>query len=975
MPRSVRLATLCAFFFHGIFIVMARYRMSYDAYVHMFFADHYQKDWWSLWDTRWYAGFAVTSYPPLVHQMMALLSNVVGLDKAFAIILWIIVTLLPLSVYAFARIFVGRTSAGYAALGTAFLPSVYLTAHIFGQLPFMFGTVLALFGAASLVNYLKEGGIHNFALTVALTTTTMAAHHAVLLIQPFLVLAISARLFFSQETDRKQLIVRLILFGTIAILFSLAVIFPFWEWGRTQSMQTPIDHASRHNYFQDPLAPVLFFLPMYGPLMLFIPSALSLTRKPKLIGLGISLFILFLLGLGGTTPLPRLFFGQGWEWLTYDRFAFWASLFLLPFFGMIVILLRRHRSKQIRLKIFASLAVFSLIVGSVTMFLPLQPGAVCMSPVVNFLKQDDRSTWRYLTFGFGDQMARLSTLTTATTIDGSYHTARTLPELRTSGIGQIDTAFWLPDGFTKLGPILQQAGTRGVRWGFVNIPQYVPILEKNGWVKLTTLKGGVQVWENPKAVLPEPSKIPPVDLFASFAWGTFPLLSLITTLSLASLRLYPIQAEKFLRGVHTFIVSLIPLALCFWYYRTIGSFFHPRVYFTYDNALFFLSDALALIAVTLWIAVKISQLPVTNYGLRNYFSGFIFLLFTLSSLSTLSIVWSPDWRTSLSISLHLWLVFLVVLSLRDWKEAWRPLMFGLCAALAIQIIIGFTIFSLQSTAFLQTLGLTWPGLLSASTPGASVVQLQNGLRILRAYGTFPHPNILGGFLIMSLLGPVYLFFANEKPNYAALLLLVLGIILLGLTFSRSAWLGSVAFLAVLLLKSKYLDRKRLWLLFTACIVSMILTLLPLRSFLFSRIADASIHTEQISTVGRSWLAHQAFSIFRQHSLLGVGIGSFILELSKRAAEGAPIEPVHNMFLLIGSELGITGLLLLAGLIITIIIQTKKLRTPQAIFASGALTGLGVISLFDHYLWSIAPGRMMLGLALGLWAGQVSCDDA
>ena len=112
------------------------------------------------------------------------------------------------------------------------------------------------------------------------------------------------------------------------------------------------------------------------------------------------------------------------------------------------------------------------------------------------------SGWRYLTFGFGDQMALLSTLTTATTIDGSYHTARTLPELRSSGIGQIDTAFWFPNGLSKLDPILQKAGEHGVRWGFVNVPQYVPVLERNGWLKIKTLKGGVQVWENPKAVPP-----------------------------------------------------------------------------------------------------------------------------------------------------------------------------------------------------------------------------------------------------------------------------------------------------------------------------------------------------------------------------------------------------------------------------------------------------------------------------------------
>ena len=33
--------------------------------------------------------------------------------------------------------------------------------------------------------------------------------------------------------------------------------------------------------------------------------------------------------------------------------------------------------------------------------------------------------------------------------------------------------------------------------------------------------------------------------------------------------------------------GMIPVSLCFWYYRTLGDFSHDRVYFTYDHALFF----------------------------------------------------------------------------------------------------------------------------------------------------------------------------------------------------------------------------------------------------------------------------------------------------------------------------------------------------------------------------------------------------
>ncbi|MGZ9222489.1 MAG: hypothetical protein ACXW4Q_10305, partial [Anaerolineales bacterium] len=534
MPRTVRLAVLFSCLFHGVLILAARYRVSYDAYIHMFFGDHYRMDWWALWDPRWYTGFFVSSYPPLVHQLIGLLSHLIGLDAAFALILWVTVSLLPLSVYTFTRIFAGKSVAGYASLGAAFLPSVYLTAHIFGQLPTLTATTAALFGTAALAGYLRSGDRLSAALAISLMGTTMAFHHATLLFLPWLALAVLLHLLFKKQVQWKTLIIRLFIFGILSTLVILLVIWPFWDWGHTQTIQTPIDHASRHNFFKDPLAAIMFFLPIYGPLMILIPFAIWIARQRQWIGLGISFIMLFLFGLGGTTPLPRWFFGAGWEWLTYDRFAFWASLALLPFFGIIVILLRYKYSKDISKKIFSTLAVTSLIVGLVTMLLPLQPGAVDMTQIVDFLHEEDHSRWRYLTFGFGDQLALLSTLTTATTIDGSYHTARGLPELRTSGIGQIDTAFWLKSGLPALDPILQKAGDHGVRWGFVNVPQYIPVLERNGWIKITTLESGVQVWENPQAMLPRPAQPPAINPLASFSWGALPILSLIATLALGS---------------------------------------------------------------------------------------------------------------------------------------------------------------------------------------------------------------------------------------------------------------------------------------------------------------------------------------------------------------------------------------------------------------------------------------------------------
>ncbi len=535
-------------------IVTARYRLSYDAYVHIFFADHYRHDWWSLWEPRWYAGFPVNSSPPLAHQLVALLSFPFGVEAAFAIVLLAVLVALPVGVFAFARVFVPPDAAGYAAVMAAALPSVYLAAHAFGQLPTLMGLLFALLGFASLAEYLRNGRILDGALTAALVAVTAAAHHGTLLLLPWGAAAVALHLALNRRVGLRPLIVRLAIFGLSAGAAALIVIWPFWQWGLGETMQTPIDHLSRHNFLLDPRAALMFFWPVYGPLALLIPWAVWQVRKRELLALEVLFVGLFILGLGGTTPLPRWLYGSGWAWLTYDRFALWASVALLPLAGIVlttkdtkghegqklatrkekrdfVLFVRNFASlvfqKNLSLSITLGLMSITAAVASLLpTILPTQPKALDLQPVASFLTAS-RAEWRYLTFGFGDQMARLSLLTTATTIDGSYHTARTIPELRVSGIGQIDSAYWNPLGVEALGAIIERSSSYGVRWAFVNHPAYAPLLARHGWTALATLSNGVEVWENPRAMNP-PLDADPArpSLLASVSWGLLPLLSL-----------------------------------------------------------------------------------------------------------------------------------------------------------------------------------------------------------------------------------------------------------------------------------------------------------------------------------------------------------------------------------------------------------------------------------------------------------------
>jgi O-antigen ligase/polysaccharide polymerase Wzy-like membrane protein len=980
MPRRVKLATLLAFGIHGMLILTHQYRLSYDAYNHMFFADHYLQDWWSLWEPRWYTGFEVTSYPPLVHQLIALLGRLIGVDAGYALLLWMVATAYPLAVYAFGRVFTRQSVASYAALGAALLPSIYLAGHVFGQLPTLVGTLFALFGSAVLADFLRDGDRLTGALAVFLFAVVIAAHHATLLFLPWLIGVVFLRFYLKHKVNRLKLGIRFSIFAVLAALAMIIVIWPFWDWGRSQVIQTPIDHLSRHNFFTDPMAWLLFFLPIYGLLIPLIPFALWMGRHKRYLGLGIAFLFFFVLGLGGTTPLPHLLFGANWAWLTYDRFAFWASLILLPFFGVTsILLLRTQRFRFIWKYSLGFMALISLVISLLPSWMPLQPRPLDMQPIVDFLAQADHGQYRYVTFGFGDQLAYLSRLTDATTIDGSYHTARTLPELRTSGIAQIDSAYWIPGGTVALDPILKESTAHGVRWAFVNLKYYFPILHRNGWIPLKTLSNSVQIWENPAAILPSPVQPPTESPIAEFSWGTFPLMALFVSGALAVRRYWTVEGARVLSTVQAFAISLLPLGLTFWYYRTLFVIPQPRLYFTYTDALFFASDGLALIVVLTWFIAHVPN-PKTEFitktsvfSIKSFRSpdGWLFALCVLASLSTL---WSLDWRTSLYISLHLWLCFGLYLALRDAPQAWRWFTLGCCAALVLQAALGIWEFAAQSTGVISSLGLNWPGDLSPAMIGASVVQLATGARWLRAYGTLPHPNLLGGFMLVLLAAPIAFFLLPSKQKILPLILFNIGLVAMVLTFSRSTWLGLAVAGVVLLIHLRQLNYKNLILIASTGLITIALIVIPLRPLFFTRFNDSGVQTEQVSNYTRLWLIQRTVELIQQHPLLGSGIGSYSLALSKHVAAFYKIEPVHNVPLLAMTELGIGGIILSGGLAVVIFIGAIQAHGLNVIVLSGALLGLLVISFFDHYLWTLAPGRMLLFTVLGLWAGQTRQDE-
>ncbi|MGA2539891.1 MAG: hypothetical protein ABSF53_28060 [Terracidiphilus sp.] len=97
-PIPVAAIILLALAIHGPLLVMELpASTSYDANLHIFFASHYAHHWFNPWNEKWFGGFSQTTYPPLTHQWIAVLSYIVGLTEAFMLVQLAAVVLLAVS--------------------------------------------------------------------------------------------------------------------------------------------------------------------------------------------------------------------------------------------------------------------------------------------------------------------------------------------------------------------------------------------------------------------------------------------------------------------------------------------------------------------------------------------------------------------------------------------------------------------------------------------------------------------------------------------------------------------------------------------------------------------------------------------------------------------------------------------------------------------------------------------------------------
>lgn len=241
-------------------------------------------------------------------------------------------------------------------------------------------------------------------------------------------------------------------------------------------------------------------------------------------------------------------------------------------------------------------------------------------------------------------------------------------------------------------------------------------------------------------------------------------------------------------------------------------------------------------------------------------------------------------------------------------------------------------------------------------------------KVIRAYGTLPHPNILGGFLVFSLLMTCYLYEVSERKRWLAAAL-ILQIMTLFMTYSRSALF---AFIGAILL-GWLLQRRILtyWKPLVMGVASAVLLFFPQ---LFYRGGVVS-YNEAASRSDQMRLSMQeiAAQMIRDHPWVGVGFNNYLLAFAEYA-KGAAVDTisVHNIYLLIAAETGLIGLglfLVFCGATLYRAWRVKDSlegRTLLVLFV--ALLAIGSV---DYYPIVFQQIRLIFFLAAGLIFGITS----
>ncbi len=203
-----------------------------------------------------------------------------------------------------------------------------------------------------------------------------------------------------------------------------------------------------------------------------------------------------------------------------------------------------------------------------------------------------------------------------------------------------------------------------------------------------------------------------------------------------------------------------------------------------------------------------------------------------------------------------------------------------------------------------------------------------------------------------------------------------------LTGTRAAWLGFIAGVALLLIFAFKIKKQVSLKMIVAVFVILILvaTFVDL-GWVFDRMASI-IDLTNSSNRQRIMMYLGGIKMFRDHPLIGVGIGQFSTVYADYLMEGADIYThIHCFYLHLLVELGLIGFVVFLALVYKILktgitAYSDRLEAKNWFYYGvlGALLGIGVCNIFDWTFLNLQVGTFTL-IMVALWLNQLKTSSS
>lgn len=337
-----------------------------------------------------------------------------------------------------------------------------------------------------------------------------------------------------------------------------------------------------------------------------------------------------------------------------------------------------------------------------------------------------------------------------------------------------------------------------------------------------------------------------------------------------------------------------------------------------------------------------------------------------------SIAWAYDTIGALFSAIHLFegyaVAYLLWVSGVSLASALSALVAGTTAASALGLWQFFSQSSFDST---------WLGVSAhtAGEAGTAVVETASG-RFLRAYGSLPHPNILGGYAASGLIAALALVSEVRRHRLALLAAaVVLGAGLVA-SFSRSAWLAALAAASVALFYPRVTSSWAAWRKLSPGLMVAAAGMLFVAAYalpmVFTRLS-AQGRLEAQSFDARATAGLHGVEMLKRYMATGTGIGNYLpshfLEYGL-SQDPYDVQPPHFVPLLVGAELGFFGLAILVGSValwwIGALWLMRRTSSPTVALTAALPIVILVASCFDHYPFDLFAGTMLTGALFGLF---------